>query len=329
MSVGGLFVGLATLDVVQQVDRLPGSNEKLAANRTWLAAGGPAAVAAIAFAALGGRARLWTALGSSPAARLVASDLAGAGVDVVDVAPPGFELAASTVLLDAVTGERAVVSGSGHAPAFGKIAGPDLAGIDVVLLDGHHAALARSAALAAFPIPEDVSRGTSETVTKGLPPLAEERSSDTTPVPEEASRGTSEAVTKGRLPVVVDAGSHKPVFDDVFPFATDVICSADYLHPAGLQPRDLLRHGPQFVAVSHGGDPLEWWTADVSGAVTPPTAVAVDTVGAGDVLHGAYCFWLARGFPRLAALQRAAQAASERVQHLGPFAWRTALSRRN
>nr|WP_300148553.1 PfkB family carbohydrate kinase [Propionicimonas sp.] len=284
--VGGLFVGLATLDVVQLVDRLPGPNEKTVAERSWLAAGGPAAVAAIAFAALGGRARLWTALGSTPAARLVAADLAGAGVEVVDVAPPGFELAASTVLFNAASGERSVVSGSGQVPRFGKISGPDLSGIDVVLLDGHHAALARSAALAA----------------------AEER-----------------GATKG-IPVVLDAGSHKPVFDDVFPLATDVICSADYVHPAGLSPQELLAPGRDLVAVSHGNGPLEWWTPGASGTVTPPSAKAVDTVGAGDVLHGAYCFYLASGLDRVVALERAVATATERVQHLGPFAWRTAIA---
>ncbi|MFT4109924.1 hypothetical protein, partial [Propionicimonas sp.] len=63
----GLFVGLATLDVVHLVDRLPAPNEKAVARRTWLAAGGPAAVAAITFAALGGRSRFWTALGPAPA----------------------------------------------------------------------------------------------------------------------------------------------------------------------------------------------------------------------------------------------------------------------
>lgn len=284
--VGGLFVGLATLDVVQLVDRLPGPNEKTVAERSWLAAGGPAAVAAIAFAALGGRARLWTALGSTPAARLVAADLAGAGVEVVDVAPPGFELAASTVLFNAASGERSVVSGSGQVPRFGKISGPDLSGIDVVLLDGHHAALARSAALAA----------------------AEER-----------------GATKG-IPVVLDAGSHKPVFDDVFPLATDVICSADYVHPAGLSPQELLAPGRDLVAVSHGNGPLEWWTPGASGTVTPPSAKAVDTVGAGDVLHGAYCFYLASGLDRVVVLERAVATATERVQHLGPFAWRTAIA---
>jgi sugar/nucleoside kinase (ribokinase family) len=278
VSVGGLFVGLATLDVVQLVDRLPSANEKTVARQTWLAAGGPAAVAAITFAALGGRARLWTALGGSPSARLVASDLAGAGVEVVDVAPPGFELAASTVLLNSVNGERAVVSGSGRAPAFGKIAGPDFTGVDVVLVDGHHAALGRSAALGA-----------------------------------------------DGLPVVVDAGSHKPVFDGLLPFASDVICSADYVRSGGLAPDDLLALGCDLVAVSHGDAALEWWTPEASGAMQPKRVKAVDTVGAGDVLHGAYCFGLASGLGRVDALERAVAAATERVQHLGPFAWRSAL----
>lgn len=279
MSAVGLFVGLATLDVVQLVERLPGSNQKTTSAQTWLATGGPAAVAAIAFAALGGRARLWTALGKSPAAGLVAADLAGAGVEVVDVAPPGFELAASTVILDAATGDRSVISGSGHLPTFGKIAGPDLTGADVVLIDGHHPALARSIALAA-----------------------------------------------SGVPVVVDAGSHKPVFDDIFGFVTDVICSADYVHPDGLEPAGLLALGPELVAVSHGAAALDWWLRSGAGSVVPQAVAVVDTVGAGDVLHGAYCHSLATGLDRVPALERAVAVATERVRHLGPFAWRTAIA---
>jgi sugar/nucleoside kinase (ribokinase family) len=278
MTGAGLFVGLATLDVVQLVDGLPSTNEKTTAAQTWLAAGGPAAVAAIAFAALGGRARLWTALGQAPAARLAAADLAGAGVEVIDVAPPGFELAVSTVFVDAGSGERAVVSGSGHTPALGKIAGPDLTGIDVVLVDGHHPALARSAALAA-----------------------------------------------DGVPVVVDAGSHKPVFDDIFAFSTDVICSADYVHPDWLGARALLARGPHLVAVSHGGEALRWWTAAASGSIEPEPVTPVDTTGAGDVLHGAYCHGLATGLDRVDALRRAVAVATERVRHLGPFGWREAI----
>ncbi len=279
MTVGGLFVGLATLDVVQLVDRLPDSNEKTTARKSWLAAGGPAAVAAITFAALGGRARLWTALGHAPAARLAAADLAAAGVDVIDVAPTGFELSVSTVFVDAATGERAVVSGSGRTAAFGKIAGPDFTDIDVVLVDGHHAALARSAAFAA-----------------------------------------------AGIPVVVDAGSHKPVLDEIFGSSTDVICSADYVHPEWPGARALLARGPHLVAVSHGGKALHWWTAAASGSIEPAEVSAVDTTGAGDVLHGAYCHGLATGLGRVDALRSAVAVATERIRHLGPLAWRSALS---
>lgn len=279
VTPSGLFVGLATLDVVQLVERPPSRNEKTTAQRTWLAAGGPAAVAAITFAALGGRARLWTALGDSAAAGVVAADLAAAGVEVLDAAPAGFELAASVVLLDAASGERAVVSGSGHAPMFGALAAPDVSGVDAVLIDGHHPALARAALRASEPV---------------------------------------------GIPVVVDAGSHKPVFDELLGAVTDVICSGDYVHPS-LAPRELLGLGPDLVAVSHGGAPLEWWTATTAGTLTTEPVEVVDTVGAGDVLHGAYCHALASGLDRPDALRRAATVATERVRHLGPFAWRDAI----
>ena len=279
----GWFVGLATLDVIQRVERLPLRNEKLVAQRSWLAAGGPAAVAAITFAKLGGRAVLWTALGAGAAAAAVRDDLSTAGVEVRDAAPPGFELAVSTAFVDVATGERAVISGSGRTPRFAKIAGPELSGVSVVLIDGHHPPLARSVALAA--------------------------------------KGTG-------VSVVVDAGSAKPVFDEVFPLASDVICSADYVDPARLQPQDLLGAGPELVAVSHGGGDLEWWTATATGRVSPEPVRVLDTLGAGDVLHGAYCFALASGQRRPDALAFAVHTATERVRHLGPFAWRDALSGR-
>lgn len=273
----GWFVGLATLDVIQRVERLPGRNEKLTAQQSWLAAGGPATVAAIAFARLGGRAVLWTALGSGAAAAAIRDDLAGTGVGVLDAAPEGFEVAVSTALVDAATGDRAVVSGSGHRPVLGEVAAPDLRGVDVLLVDGHHPALALAA---------------------------------------------SRAAAVAGIPIVVDAGSPKPVFDEIFALASDVVCSGDYAHPSGASASGLLALGPRLVAVSGGGDDLRWWTSDDRGRVTPESVTAVDTLGAGDVLHGAYAFALASGLERPSALEYAVGVATERVRHLGPFAWR-------
>ncbi len=275
----GLFAGLATLDVIQVVDGLPAANRKTTAVRSWLAAGGPAAGAAIAFAALGGRARLVTALGTGSAADLVRADLASAGVEVVDLAPDGFELGPSVALVDAGSGERAVVSGSGQAPEV-LSAVPGLPASDVVLVDGHHPGLAL--------------------------PLAR-------------------LAARSGTPVVVDAGSHKPVLDLLWPLVTDVVCSADYSHPSGIAPRALLGRGPALVAVSHGAEPLQWWTASAAGSVPVPVVAAVDTLGAGDVLHGGYALALAAGRSRPAALEFAVTAATRRVTSLGPFGWRTAL----
>lgn len=277
----GWFVGLSILDVVQRVDGFPKPNQKVVATDTWLAAGGPATNAAIAFAALGGRAVLWTALGAGAAADVVRADLAGAGVEVIDAAPAGFELTASSVLVDAATGERIVVSGSAHRPDFSAVPTPALGEAQVLLVDGHH------------------------------PPLA--------------LAATRAAAAHGRQ-IIVDAGSHKPVFDELFPLASDVLCSADYVHPAGLDASALLEFGPQLVAVSHGSQPLHWWTTTAAGQVVPEPVEAQDTLGAGDVLHGAYAYALATGMPRRAGLEFAVSAATRRVSTIGPFTWRAALA---
>lgn len=276
----GLFVGLATLDVIQLVDALPSANLKTTARESWLAAGGPATNAAIAFAALGGRATLVTALGEGPASEVVRADLRSAGVEVIDGAPRGFRLAPSVALVDATTGDRAVVSGSGRRPDELFVDKSVADGADVVLLDGHHPGL--------------------------VLPLAR-------------------AVAAAGRPVVVDAGSHKPVFDELWAGVSDVICSADYAHPSGRPPESLRERGPELVAVSHGAAPLAWWMADASGELPVPAVEAVDTLGAGDVLHGAYAFALAEGRDRIEALSFGIAAASRRVTSLGPFAWRTIL----
>lgn len=71
----GLFVGLCTVDVIQLVDHVPSSDEKLTAREQVVAAGGPAANAAVTFSHLGGGARLLTGIGSHPLGVAAAADL--------------------------------------------------------------------------------------------------------------------------------------------------------------------------------------------------------------------------------------------------------------
>src|SRR5690349_11937634 len=107
----GVFAGLCTLDVVHQVQRLPGPNEKVTAHAQLVAAGGPATNAAATFAALGGRATLVTAIGRGALAEAVRADLAGCDVAVTDVAPDLTDaVPVSSISVLAVSGDRSVVS---------------------------------------------------------------------------------------------------------------------------------------------------------------------------------------------------------------------------
>ena len=110
VSRAALACGLATVDVVQVVDALPGPDEKVVARSTSVTAGGPACNAAMTCAVLGVATRFVGALGSGPLSAVVLRDLAAHGVAVTDVAPAAFEPSVSTVLVTESTGERAVVS---------------------------------------------------------------------------------------------------------------------------------------------------------------------------------------------------------------------------
>lgn len=95
--MAGLFVGLATLDLVQRVDALPGPDDKATATWQELAAGGPALNAAVVFAALGGDATLVTRVGTGPLGRLVADDLRRQNVRLIDLADAGYTPAVSAI----------------------------------------------------------------------------------------------------------------------------------------------------------------------------------------------------------------------------------------
>lgn len=272
----GLFVGLATLDVVHRVSAAPRSNEKVVALSSYLTPGGPATNAALTFAALGGRATLLTVLGTGSAADAVRAWLETAGVEVIDAAAAGYELSPASAFVVESTGERSVI-GSGHRP---DVIPPDVRAlveaVDVVLVDGHH------------------------------PPLAV---------------ATADAAAERGRPVIVDMGSDKPVYAAIRQWSSDVICSADYRAPDGSSPAAMLALGPGLVAVSHGPDPLEWWTATAHGMVAVPSVDVVDTLGAGDALHGAYAYGLAVGLPRPDALVLAVGVAARRVTIAGTPGW--------
>lgn len=264
-----LACGLTTLDLVQTVERVPGPDEKVVATDLLVTSGGPAANAAVTATALGSPARLLSRIGTGSVGRIAREDLTVRGVEVVDLAGPGASAAVSTVLVTRSTGQRAVVSVNATLP--GQSSDPGSA-------TGHGA----SAELL-----EQVLQGVRVVLVDG-------HHLDLALSVVAAARATG-------IAVLLDGGSWKPGLERLLPHVDVAVLSADFALP-GRTPAtstlgDVADLGPPAVARTHGADPIELWVGGATVAVRVPQVEVVDSLGAGDVLHGALLAWLAGHAP--------------------------------
>ncbi|MGF1524548.1 MAG: PfkB family carbohydrate kinase [Leptolyngbyaceae cyanobacterium] len=285
----GVFVGLITLDCIYQTTKALEPNEKQVAETMLLAAGGPATNAAVAFRALGNRAILIGALGCHPLSAAVRDDLAQQQVELMDLMPEvTIPPPFSSIVVNTTTGDRAVISRNAADRPMPKVL-PSADWLDQAdcILIDGHQ-MALGKALA-----------------------------------QQAQRAD--------IPVVMDAGSWKSGFEDVLPRATAVIASAAF-RPPGFETE----HGAiaylqtlaiPHVAVTRGARPILYQTGSHVGELTVPAIEPVDTLGAGDIFHGAFCHSYAHGIDFLEALTAAARVASMSCQSLGTRQWIHQLSK--
>ncbi|BCJ46344.1 kinase [Actinoplanes ianthinogenes] len=286
-----LLAGLCTLDILQLVEKYPADNEKVTALTQTVAAGGPATNAAATVAHLGGTATLLTAVGRHPLAAGIHADLTSLGVRLTDLTAddPGPP-SVSSIVVSAGTGNRAVVSTNGAARSISPL--PDLPA---------------------------VLRDISAVQVDGH-------------YPELAVAVLTEARRQG-IPTLIDAGSWKAVTPALLPLLDVVVCSADF-HPPGITaPHDIAHFltdsGVRWIAISRGPDPLLRWTGSDFREQPVPRTPVVDTLGAGDVLHGALTLAVARRWPLTdasfaEALDEAAAVASRSCASFGTRSWMSA-----
>ncbi|SED89309.1 PfkB family carbohydrate kinase [Ruania alba] len=276
--------GLTTLDVTQVVDRLPGPNEKIVATEARLAVGGPAANAALTAAALGAPTTLVTALGSGPLAELARAELSAGGVlvhDLAHVAAPPI----STVLVTAGTGERAVASANlSRSSTPPPMSEPELEQV----LDGARAVLVDGHLI-------------------------------------EPSLALCAAGQRRGIPTLLDGGSHKLGLVDLLPHVNAALLSDDFTWPGESDPlAAVAARGPVLVAQSRGGAPIRVRTDEGTSEIPVPSVPAaeiVDTLGAGDVLHGAWAHAVADGASPIDAIAAGAEVASRSVRFPGALGW--------
>jgi sugar/nucleoside kinase (ribokinase family) len=278
----GLFVGLVTLDLIYLTPALPKPNQKLVALDYLIAAGGPATNAAITFQYLSNSARLMGVIGCHPVSRFVLAELYDRQIELYDLQPNYPESPpTSSILVTQSTGERAVIS----INAIRTQASPDQ--IPAEVLQAADVVLIDGHQMA---VGQDVARHA-----KAL-----------------------------QIPVVVDGGSWKPGFEAVLAYTDYAICSANFHPPTCATPADVLRYleslGIPHIAITQGEQPIIFSSQGKRGEMAVPVIAAVDTLGAGDIFHGAFCHFILRTSFEI-ALNQASQIAARACQSFGTRQW--------
>ncbi len=278
----GVFVGLSTIDIVYNVDVFPAPNSKVAAQSQHVFVGGPATNAAIAFAHLGGTAALATAVGRHALAEAIRRELAMYFVQSIDLAPNFDDVPAiSSVTVDK-TGSRNVVSANAVRTADVSVA------VDAKALDPARVLLVDG---------------------HSMP----------------ACQAWAEAAHARGIPVVLDGGTWKDGTGDLLKNVDTAVCSADFAPPGSSNPEEtiafLKNAGIKNIAITRGADPIRFEAGQSSGLLRLPPIEAVDTMGAGDIFHGSFCYFLSIGRGFVEALAEAARIASESCRFAGTRQW--------
>jgi sulfofructose kinase len=274
-------VGIAVMDYLFFVDQLPEGGGKHYAAGYVEVGGGVAANAAAAIAILGGEARYVGRVGDDPVGGRIVRDLDALGVDVTRVEEiPGVGSPVSAVLVDAA-GERIIINYTSedlYAAGDTEQAG-DVAGVDAVLVDVRW--------------PAGAARALAAAAGAGIPSVF-----DFDRPMENGGRG------------LLDLASHV-----VFSEAALVATAGTSEPGAGLL--EIREQTGAFLAVTTGAGGA-WWLdgSEVRNQPVFPVEV-VDTVGAGDVFHGALALALAEHQPEPAAIRFATAAAALKCSRPG------------
>jgi sugar/nucleoside kinase (ribokinase family) len=126
--------------------------------------------------------------------------------------------------------------------------------------------------------------------------------------------------------LVLDGGSWKPGTEEIAPLLAAAICSERFSIPG--RPADpdstidwFAERGVPHVAITRGAKPILGWDRGRRFEIEIAPIEAVDTLGAGDALHGAFCFHFARVRDFEPALRAAANIATRSCRGLGIRAW--------
>jgi sulfofructose kinase len=279
-----LCTGIIVLDEVFRVEQFPQPDGKVQAEGFFIVNGGCAPNAAVAIARLGGRVALAGPMGGPAGADsngdIVLQALAREKIDCTFCRRvDGLATALSAIFINR-HGDRMIVTYRDERIAAVTPADPDkiVAAADMVLADNRYPAFVQ--------------------------PICE-------------------AARRRGLPVVVDGDRPTTENDPIFRVASHIIFSSECLREttgtADLEQGlgRIARHTEAFLAVSNGPDDIVYLEHGTVRRCPVFKIAAVDTLGAGDALHGGFALALAEGRNKVEAMRFGAAVAGIKCTRLG------------
>jgi sugar/nucleoside kinase (ribokinase family) len=278
-----LCIGMPVRDMIFRVNDLPARGMKKPATHFSELSGGNALNAGVAITRLGGHVTMSGPMGDAgeKASAYILDDLAKEGIDGSGIVRmPGLVTPISNIMIDP-GGERTIVTY--RDPALWKVKMPDA---DTLLNDCD--------AL-----------------------LTENRCAEfVTDICVEAR--------KRGIPVVLDADHIMSLREGLLVTSSHIIFSSEALHAtSGLDDdteslRKIADLTPSFLAVTNGAQGITWLDSQRQPQLIPSFPVhTVDTLGAGDVFHGAFALAVAEGQELKEAMRFASAAAALKCTRFG------------
>lgn len=281
MIYKGLFFGLTTIDIQYFVDSFPPSNQKVKTNAPEFLVGGPATNAAVAFSFLNNGTYLVSSVGENSFTSLIREDFLKNNIQFIDLGNSESMPVVASVITSS-NGDRTIFT---HHP---EVKNNNLDVNEVLNIVQ----------------PEIV-------LLDGF-------------YPEVAVLLAKEAFNKN-IPIVLDCGSWKPQYDELLKFSEVAICSADFLPPHCETYDDvfsfLKSKGVRDIAITRGNNSILFETVKRKGEVEVTTSAVVDTLGAGDFIHGAFCYYRLKYNSFEQALTKASELATFTCRFKGTRQW--------
>ena len=143
---------------------------------------------------------------------------------------------------------------------------------------------------------------------------------------ETAKEITSIARDSGII-TVMDGGSWKEGMDKYLKNIDYAVCSSDFFPPECKTHIEVISflhdYGIKNIAITRGDKSIVVFTNGRRSEINIKKVNAIDTLGAGDVFHGALCYFLPGDYNFVSALKKASDIATESCKYHGAHAWST------